>query len=282
MTTMRTFMWVCLALASCDKKPSPPPASTDPTGSAAAHAPAAAMPDAATATPDAAAAPALPAGLRALVAAEPLPKLGPGEILLLGPAPGGAVVLDNHGKKLEVRDGLVAKTTAPSELPGGLTYDQADQATIVEAGGSPHAAQVVTRAEDSGGSALHHEVWFVPTVATRTRLAEDASEVVVDWSDPLHRWAVALLDHHASLVDAKTGAALAIGDNVGSPSFAADGTLYYRTLDGGAWRWAASRGEKIGKGARGKPQTGNLNDGIEPAQYPAAVAFDAAGKPVFK
>lgn len=281
-----TALVVCAALAGCDRKPAPPTASGAPdkppgaapqpaaqtgSGSAAATAPAATAP--------AAAAPALPAGLRPLIATAPLPALTPDDMLLLAPAGGAVTIVGSDGKKLVVPDGLIARTTAPFELPGGLKFDHADLAGIVDPGDLPHTAQVVLRAEDSGGGVPHHEVWFVPTVGTRAQLARDASMIGVDWSDPQHRWAVVMLDEIASLVDVKTGAATRVAEHAGSPSFGGDGALYYRTLDGGAWKWAGDHAEKIGKGKRGKPQTGNLNDGLEPAQYPPAVTFDTSGKP---
>ncbi len=277
---MRRYLVGVLVLASCDDKPSLATTAMDRPGSAE-------QPGFTTRpSRDAAVAPSgpkLPAGIRALVAADPLPALGPDELLLLAAAPGGAVTLETHnGKRIEFRDGLVARTTAPYELPGALGYDRADIAEIVERGELPHAAQVVTRAEDSGGDFPHHEVWFVPTVATRARLVEDAWVVRVDWSDPLHRWAVVMINENAQLIDVKTGAATPVGDNVGSPSYAPDGTLYYRTLDGGAWRWTDHGAEKLGKGRRGKASTGNLNDGIEPARYPKPVKFGKTGKPSFR
>jgi hypothetical protein len=277
---MRTYLVVWLALASCDDKPSPSttagarPGSGDQVGSAPRPAPAAAV-----APPG----PKLPAGIRALVATDPLPARGPDELVLLAATPGGTVILETHnGKRIEVPGGLVAKTTAPYELSGDLKYDRADVAEIVEAGELPHTAQVVTRAEESGGDFPQHEVWFVPTVGTRTRLVEDAWVVRVDWSDPQHRFAVVMVNEKAQLIDVKTGAATPIGDNVGSPSYAPDGTLYYRTLDGGAWRWTDHGAEKLGKGRHGKASTGNLNDGIEPARYPKPVKFGKTGKPSFR
>jgi hypothetical protein len=225
----------------------------------------------------------LPAGIRPLVAADPLPRRAPDEILLLAATPGGVVTLKRlDGKKIELRDGALAKTISPYELLG-LEYDHDDLADVIETSGNvPHTAQIVTRAEDSGGDVPHHEVWFVPTVGTRTQLARDASTIVVDWGDPLRRWVMVILDERAQLIDLATAAAQPVDDHVGSPSYAPDGTLYYRTLDGGVWRWLGTRGEKIGEGKCGRAQTGNLNDGIEPARYPRAVTFDDAGKPWFK
>jgi hypothetical protein len=258
-------------------KPAADPAAkpADPPAKPAAAAP----PDAAPAAP---AAPALPAGMRALVAADPMPKLGDNEMLLLAATVGGSVVITApDGKKIEVREGVIAKTAAMDELPGGLTFEQADKAEIIDPGKEPHTAQLVTRAEDSGDF-VHHEAWFVPTVGTRVKLGDSPTSIEADWSDPQHRWAVVLLDEVISLVDVKTGAATKITDLAGSPSFDSAGTLYYRTLDGGAWKWTGDHAVKIGKGKRGKPAKGDLNEGFEPAEYPAEVTFDAAGKPKFK
>ena len=277
---MRTHMVVWLALASCDDKPSPSTATVVTPGSGG---PVASAPRPAPAVAVARPGPKLPAGIRALVATDPLPALAPDELMLLAATPGGAVTLETrNGKHLEVRDALVANTTAPYELPGELKYDRADVAEIVEAGDLPHTAQVVTRAEDTGGDFPQHEVWFVPTIATRTRLVEDAWVIRVDWSDPQRRWAVVMVNEKAQLIDVKTGAATPLGDSIGSPSYAPDGTLYYRTIDGGAWRWTDHGAEKIGKGRHGKAQTGNLNDGIEPARYPRPVKFGKTGKPSFR
>lgn len=281
------LVWV--VLVGCEAKPRSTAAPVPTSGSAAvavhaipdAAAPDAAARDAALDGPSVANGPALPAGVHALVATEPLPTVAYNDLLLLAATPGGVVTLEtSDGKRLEVRDGLIAKA-ADQELPGGLTHDEADRAEVVDPGDPPHTAQLVTRAETSNDF-VHREVWFVPTVGTRQRLAEDASEIEVDWSDPLRRWAVVMLDHRAMLVDVKTAAARPLGDRVGSPSYAADGTLYYRTLDGRAWRWTGEGGETIGKGRRGKDQTGDLNDGIEPARYPPPVTFDKAGRPVFR
>ena len=273
---MRFYLavWWVLALTSCDRPSSPPaPAAKPITAEPAA-------PVAAVATPAGPA--ALPAGLRPLVPAEPLPRRATGEILLLSAKPGDPVVLKRRdGSQLEIRDGALATTVSPYALDG-LDYDHDDLVDIIATSGSvAHTAQVVTRAEDTGGDVPHHEVWFVPTVATRIQLVADASAILVDWSDPQRRWVMVTLDEHAQLIDLGSGASQPIGDHVGSPSYAPDGTLYYRTLDGGAWRWLGDHGAQIGKGKRGRAQTGSLNDGIEPARYPRAVTFDKAGKPAF-
>src|SRR5438045_122973 len=98
---MRRYLVVVLVLASCDDKPSLATTAMDRPGSAE-------QPGFATRpSRDAAVAPSgpkLPAGIRALVAADPLPALGPDELLLLAAAPGGAVTLETHnGKRIEVR-----------------------------------------------------------------------------------------------------------------------------------------------------------------------------------
>lgn len=267
---------VSVAVIGCNRSVSTPAA-----GSGSARPLDAAAADAAPAD----AAPALPDGLRALAPNAPLPALAVDDVLLLSDKPGAAITLTGAGgKTLAIPEGAIARRTESYDLVGGWKATDTDRAEIQieETHQPPHAAQLVTRAEDVGHDFPHHQVWFVPTVATRTQLAEDASEIIAEWSDPQRRWAVVMLDHTASLVDVKTGAVTPIGERVGSPSFAADGTLYYRTLDGGAYRWTGARGEKIGKGKRGKPQTGDLNDGIEPAEYPPPVTFSAAGVPSFK
>jgi hypothetical protein len=304
MPAMRAALVIALGLAACGKSGGGSAGSASAAGagvgsgsgvapgSGAGVAPGsgAAAGSARGAAPDAGAtgAPALPEGIRALVPSAPFPaETGTDEVVLLSAQPGAPVTLTNaSGQKLAIPDGAIVKLTPQYELVGGWTADDADRAErvydILAERAHPHTAQVVLRAEISGADFPHHEVWFVPTIATRVRLAEDASTILVDWSDPQRRSAVVMLDEKGSLVDLATGAATPIAEHFGSPSFAADGTLYYRTLDGGAWRWSASGATKLGKGRRGKRQTGNLNDGIEPARYPPPITFDATGKPRFK
>lgn len=279
---------VCSLLASCEAKPKLATEPVAPAGSAAATPPAPTAGSApaapATAAAAAGASAQLPLGLRALKASDSLPKLSSGELLLLAGKPGDKVVLTGaDGKRLEVVEGLIGKVTGDArELPDGWKYEESDVAELAEASGDqPHTAQVVTRALEQGDFS-HAQVWFVPTVGTRTQLAEDATTISVDWSDPKGRWAVVILNETASLADVKTGTVTQLAEHAGSPSYAPDGTLHYRTLDGGAWRWADNRATKIGKGKCGKPSHGDLNEGFEPAQYPPAVTFDATGKPSFK
>src|SRR4051812_45905303 len=102
MPTMRSYLavWWVMALTSCDKPSSPPaPAAKPITAEPAA-------PVAAVATP--AGPTALPAGLRPLAPAEPLPARATGEILLLSAKPGDPVVLKRRdGSQLEIRDGAL-------------------------------------------------------------------------------------------------------------------------------------------------------------------------------
>lgn len=265
-----------LVVTSCDDKASPMASAAKPIASERPAAPRSA-PGVTPAVHE------MPDAIRPLVATDPLPHRGAGDILLLAASTGGFITLKRRdGSQLELRDGALARTISPYELDG-VDYDHDDLADIIETSGNvPHSAQVVTRAEDSSGDVPHHEVWFVPTVATRIQISQDASAILVDWSDPLKRWVMVILDERAQLIHLDTAESQAVGDHVGSPSYAPDGTLYYRTLDGGAWRWRGTHGERIGKGKRGRAQIGNLNDGIEPARYPRAVTFDAEGTPFFK
>jgi hypothetical protein len=280
----------CMALMGCGKKASEPAAGLS-SGSAVQPdkneknttvAPVldAAVPPAAAAP----AAPSLPAGIRALVAEQPLPAIGTDELLLLAPSGGAVTITRKDGSKLTIKDGVIAKTEEAYQLPDGMQFDQADRAEIASddvPGGPSQTAQVVTRNE-SQGDFLHRDVWFVPTVGTRTQIARDASMISVDWSDPLKRWAIVMLDGTMLLVDVKTGQVTSVSENAGSPSFDKTGTLYYRTIDGGAWKWSGDRGDKIGKGKKGKPQRGDLNEGIERAEYPPPVTFSDDGTPHFK
>jgi hypothetical protein len=238
-------------------------------------------PEVANTAPPVSAAPTLPADIRALAPGDPLPKLGSGEVLLLAAKPGGVVVLKAaDGKQHEVREGAVGAGADGTIGAAKLAFDEPDRAEVVESSGdAPHTAHVVTRAHDSGDFP-HQEVWFVPTVGKRVQLAADATTIDVFWGSP--KAAVVILNETASVVDAESGAATKLAESAGSPSYSPDGTLHYRTLDGGAWKWTGAKSEKVGKGKPGKQAKGDLNEGFEPAVYPPAVTFDKAGKPKFK
>ncbi len=207
-----------------------------------------------------------------------LPPLTSDQVVLLAETPGSTVALTTEDDATrEVPDGTLATRTDDGELAlDGVTYVLNADVGDVLADRGPQGEAIATRNE-SWGDFRHVDVWYVPTLASRTLLVEGASSFEITWGADL---GVLMHDSAATIIDLATGATTAV-EQLGAPSFAPDGTLYYRTMDGGAWRWTGAAGTRIGDGAPGTEGSGDLNEGITDPEWPAAVTF-SGGTPAWK
>ena len=207
-----------------------------------------------------------------------LPTLTGDQVVLLAEAAGGTVDLTTEDDTTrEVPDGTLATRTEDGEvLLDGVTYATSADVGDVLADRGPQGEAIATRNE-SWGDFRHVDVWYVPTLANRALLVEGASSFEITWGDDL---GVLMHDGAATIIDLATGSTTAV-EQLGAPSFAPDGTLYYRTMDGGAWRWTGAAGTRLGEGAPGVEGSGDLNEGITDPVWPTAVTF-TGGTPAWK
>ncbi|HPH65659.1 MAG TPA: hypothetical protein PLF40_07940 [Kofleriaceae bacterium] len=127
------------------------------------------------------------------------------------------------------------------------------------------------------GDYVHHDVWFA-TGDTRTKL--ELGVGLVEYPPPPTQARYGMItDDSASYIVDLTNNALTRIERAGAASWDAKGVLFYRTLDGGAWRFVESKSMRLGKGKPGRVGRGSLGDGPSLTEWPAPVTFARNGKP---
>jgi len=212
-------------------------------------------------------------------------------VILIASQPGGKLALQplQKGAARDVPDGASGMRDYDAKAPEGSVGVKIDNvfyavklANVCVASGEPRAdgARFIA-CNESSGDFPHADLWYVPTFAKRIKVTDGGSDQQGFFGPSATAPIVVVADEKSYVIDPATAKITPI-ENAGSPSWSSDGVLYYRTLDGGAWKLDAGKPVKLGKGKKGKSSSGDLNSGIEPTKWPAPVTFDKAGKPTWK
>jgi hypothetical protein len=207
-------------------------------------------------------------------------------VIVIAEKPGGKITVKpktGTGKPKELADGAAAVRDDEDWTIkiDGVAYDVPETA-LCEIEGKKRADGAMWLAcNHSSGDFPHADLWYVPTFAKRVRITDGGSAQEGVWAPTPTAPSVVLADESLYVIDPVTTAVTVI-ERAGAPSWSPTGVLHYRTLDGGAWKLDAGKKTKLGKGKRGKESRGDLNSGIEPTRWPAAVTFKKDGKPAWK
>lgn len=127
-----------------------------------------------------------------------------------------------------------------------------------------------------------NRLWYAPRLGKRIKIATKSPELTVALTDVEKALDVIIDGNIMYILDPATGKITKV-KNAGAPSWNTNGVLFYRTLNGNAWKFERGKSTKLGKGQPGKAFKWLGNHGeYDASVWPGAVTFDQNNEPTWK